>query len=92
MSSEDCAMPKAPGRQIQDPVPDVFWHSAASIRAHPDFPLARAAYVRAVLALYGDAPFTAITYWRPGVTGIGVGGVKATSIRPASATTVGALR
>ncbi|MFN3932530.1 MAG: hypothetical protein ACK4JY_12345 [Brevundimonas sp.] len=35
---------------------DVPYRSAASILAHPDFPLARATYIRDVLALYGHDP------------------------------------
>lgn len=44
-------------RKTCDPGFGVFYRTAESIRAHPDFPLARRTYIREVLALYGDDPF-----------------------------------
>lgn len=44
-------------RKVHDPHFDVAYHSADAILGHPDFPKARAAYIREVLALYGHDAF-----------------------------------
>ncbi|MFN4298017.1 MAG: hypothetical protein ACK4FB_14410 [Brevundimonas sp.] len=50
------ALSNNPAVKVRQPVFDAPCRNAASILAHPDFPLARATYIRDVLALYSHDP------------------------------------